>query len=287
MIDKKGVVRHILQDVNPRVHVNEVLKILKGLDAPQHAIERGSVVTLAFELRNARGESLEDADARWPTCTAASAASSPRSRRAGGQGSRAELALTLEPEDAFGEYDAELLRVEPRDRFPETLEVGMQFEGVPGEAEEEAQIYTVTDITDDAVVVDGNHPWPASACGSSAGAGPRRDHGRAAQHGRSRRPRAPPTEPGVGVDSESTQHHLFRHDDRVQPRAEAERLGSSGSTVTLTQPMNGLPIRLQAHHAVDGLRACPRRAVRAGPWVSPCTKSIGARHAGRALDLSQ
>ena len=31
VIDKKGVVRHILQDVNPRVHVDEVLKICRTL----------------------------------------------------------------------------------------------------------------------------------------------------------------------------------------------------------------------------------------------------------------
>ena len=37
VIDKKGVVRHILQDVNPRAHVTEVLKIVKGLATPQHA----------------------------------------------------------------------------------------------------------------------------------------------------------------------------------------------------------------------------------------------------------
>jgi thioredoxin-dependent peroxiredoxin len=37
VIDKKGVVRHILQDVNPRAHVNEVLKIVKGLATLQHA----------------------------------------------------------------------------------------------------------------------------------------------------------------------------------------------------------------------------------------------------------
>ena len=36
VIDKKGVVRHILQDVNPRVHVNEVLKVCKNL-AQVHA----------------------------------------------------------------------------------------------------------------------------------------------------------------------------------------------------------------------------------------------------------
>jgi peroxiredoxin Q/BCP len=32
VIDKKGVVRHILQDVNPKAHVNEVLKIVRTLD---------------------------------------------------------------------------------------------------------------------------------------------------------------------------------------------------------------------------------------------------------------
>ena len=32
VIDKKGVVRHILQDVSPRVHVEEVLKVCRELD---------------------------------------------------------------------------------------------------------------------------------------------------------------------------------------------------------------------------------------------------------------
>ena len=69
-----------------------------------------------------------------------------------------ELTITLEPDDAFGEYDAELLRVEPRERFPKEVEIGMRFEGVPGDDEDAALIYTVTDVTPEAVVVDGNHP---------------------------------------------------------------------------------------------------------------------------------
>ena len=122
-------------------------------------IERGKVVTLAFELRNAQGDSLEEADAQLAYLHGGFGGIFPKVEGAlEGKEPGAQVSLTLEPEDAFGEYDAELLRVEPRDRFPETLEVGMQFEGVPGEAEEEALIYTVTDITDDAVVVDGNHP---------------------------------------------------------------------------------------------------------------------------------
>jgi FKBP-type peptidyl-prolyl cis-trans isomerase SlyD len=122
-------------------------------------IERGTVVTLAFELRNARGEPLEDEDARLAYLHGGFGGIFPKVEEAlEGKEVGHEMAVTLEPEDAFGEYDAELMRVEPRDRFPETLEVGMQFEGVPGDRAEESRIYTITDITDDTVVVDANHP---------------------------------------------------------------------------------------------------------------------------------
>ena len=65
--------------------------------------------------------------------------------------------VRLEPEDAFGDYDAELVRLEPREKFPGNLEVGMRFEG-RGEESGETVIYTVTDVAEDKVVVDGNHP---------------------------------------------------------------------------------------------------------------------------------
>ena len=65
--------------------------------------------------------------------------------------------VPLEPEDAFGEYDEELVRVESRKLFPPNLKVGMQFEG-GAEDSGETRVYTVTDIADDKVVVDGNHP---------------------------------------------------------------------------------------------------------------------------------
>ena len=78
-----------------------------------------------------------------------------------------QLSIRLEPEDAFGDYNEELVRVETREKFPETLEVGMQFEGVPGDEDEseasEPIIYIVTDVADDAVVLDGNHPYAGIA----------------------------------------------------------------------------------------------------------------------------
>ncbi|HSQ04268.1 MAG TPA: peptidylprolyl isomerase [Burkholderiales bacterium] len=65
--------------------------------------------------------------------------------------------VRLAPDDAFGEYDAELVHLEPRDKFPSELAVGMQFQG-EAESSGETLVYTVTDIADEKVVVDGNHP---------------------------------------------------------------------------------------------------------------------------------
>lgn len=75
-----------------------------------------------------------------------------------------EAYVQLEPEEHVGDYDAELVRVEERVGFPDAVEEGMMFEGLPSDSEldlnpEHAKrIYLVTDVTDDVVVLDGNHP---------------------------------------------------------------------------------------------------------------------------------
>ena len=71
--------------------------------------------------------------------------------------------IQVEPEDAFGDYDPALVKVEERNRLPEPIEVGMQFEGMAEGADEEPTIFTVTDIADDKVVLDGNHPLAGMA----------------------------------------------------------------------------------------------------------------------------
>ena len=72
--------------------------------------------------------------------------------------------VKLQPDEAFGEYDADMVQVEPRKDFPKEIEVGMQFEGGPEEGEEdEIVIYRVTEIADDKVVLDGNHPLAGMA----------------------------------------------------------------------------------------------------------------------------
>jgi FKBP-type peptidyl-prolyl cis-trans isomerase SlyD len=64
--------------------------------------------------------------------------------------------VQLEPEDAFGDYDAGLVRLEPAERYGDGLAVGM-------EVEEDSRLYTVTDIAAGQVVLDGNHPLAGMA----------------------------------------------------------------------------------------------------------------------------
>jgi FKBP-type peptidyl-prolyl cis-trans isomerase SlyD len=73
-----------------------------------------------------------------------------------------KIEVHLEPEDAFGEYDAELVRLAERAQFPAELQVGMQFEQESG-AGDELLIFTVTDVAEDKVVLDGNHPLAGMA----------------------------------------------------------------------------------------------------------------------------
>ncbi len=70
--------------------------------------------------------------------------------------------LHLEPEHAFGDYDSELVCFENRSLFPDGVEPGMRFEGLPeGHATPDMPVdalYTVTEVYPTHVVLDGNHP---------------------------------------------------------------------------------------------------------------------------------
>jgi FKBP-type peptidyl-prolyl cis-trans isomerase SlyD len=74
-----------------------------------------------------------------------------------GKQERDRVEVRMEPEEAYGDYDEQLVLLVPRDQFPEGLEIGMRVEGEPG-SEGEGMLYTVTDMAEDKVVLDGNHP---------------------------------------------------------------------------------------------------------------------------------
>ena len=73
-----------------------------------------------------------------------------------GKGAGESVQLQLEPDQAFGDYDPQLLRVEPLGRYGEGVTVGMQIE-------EGSRLYTVTEIAGGSVVLDANHPLAGMA----------------------------------------------------------------------------------------------------------------------------
>lgn len=75
----------------------------------------------------------------------------------------AKVDLHLEPEDAFGDFDENLLFLEPRALFPKDIEEGLTIEGsaLPSACNPDAPgnvLYTITEIYPEHVVLDGNHP---------------------------------------------------------------------------------------------------------------------------------
>ncbi len=124
-------------------------------------------VTVRYRLYDAQGERVEPGERELTYLQGGYGAVFEQIERAlSGQEIGFATSVYLEPEDSFGDYDAQLVRLIPRARFPGQLEVGMTFEGVPGEDEDEGDeggLYIVTDFTDEAVVLDGNHPLAGMA----------------------------------------------------------------------------------------------------------------------------
>ena len=73
------------------------------------------------------------------------------------------VTVKLQPAQAYGEYDADLVLIESLEVLPQPLAVGMQIEAEPDGSSEEALFYRVTDIADDKAVLDGNHPLAGMA----------------------------------------------------------------------------------------------------------------------------
>ncbi len=132
-------------------------------------ITKNSVVTLKYRLTDVQGEFIEETDDPVEYLHGGYDGIFPRVEEAlEGQEPGYKTTMQLEPSDAFGDYDADQVRVEARSKFPEPLEVGMRFEGVPEDEEEESEILTVTDLTEDTVVLDANHPLAGIALRFSA-----------------------------------------------------------------------------------------------------------------------
>ena len=74
-----------------------------------------------------------------------------------GKSAGEQVNAVVEPADGYGEYQEQAVQHVPRDNFQgvEDIQPGMQFQS---EAGGQVMLVTVTEVNDDEVVVDANHP---------------------------------------------------------------------------------------------------------------------------------
>ena len=119
------------------------------------------VVALTWTLKDTLGELLDELDEPVEFLLGGDDLLAKIEQALQGRETGAELELHLEPEDAFGDFDDGKLFLEPRAAFPDDIEEGMAFEGLPAGCNPEAprdQVYFVSEIYPEHVVLDANHP---------------------------------------------------------------------------------------------------------------------------------
>ncbi len=123
-------------------------------------IAKDMVVSLNYELFDSSGELLERVEEQISYLHGGYDGIFPLVEEAlHGKKIGDKVSVTMPPDDAFGEYDHSMVAVESRSSFPKDVAVGMQFEGAPEASDDEDFIlFTVLEVTDDEVTVDGNHP---------------------------------------------------------------------------------------------------------------------------------
>ena len=120
------------------------------------------VVSLTWTLADAQGTTLDELSEPVEFFYGGDDLLQKLETALAGQQEGFECDLFLEPEHGFGDYEPLLVCFEDRAAFPAHIEIGMQFNGLPEGAVSKdmpaQQIYTITEIYPDHVVLDGNHP---------------------------------------------------------------------------------------------------------------------------------
>jgi FKBP-type peptidyl-prolyl cis-trans isomerase SlyD len=136
-------------------------------DHSRMEIKSPCVVSLTWQLANAQNQPLDELTQPVEFFYGGNDLLAKVEEALAGHEAGDELHLHLEPADAFGDYHPELVCFEDRKLFPEPLEAGMAFEGLPeGHATPDMpadHVYIVTEVYPSHVVLDGNHPLAGMA----------------------------------------------------------------------------------------------------------------------------
>ncbi len=121
------------------------------------SIKKNSVVTLHYEMFNAEDQLIDKTEQPIAYLHGGYDGIFPLVEEALHEKNVGDVVeVVMQPEDAFGEHEPELIRIEPVDAFPVEVEVGMMFETDMPDGD--VVVFRVTDVADGKAVVDGNHP---------------------------------------------------------------------------------------------------------------------------------
>ena len=116
-----------------------------------------TVVTITFKLFDASSRLLEQSDGPIAYLRGDHSRIFPKVEEALSHCKAGDsVSVTLEPDDAFGDYDVQLMRIEPLEQLPPDVTVGGQL---VSEQDGREIVWRVTDIADGKAVLDGNHEF--------------------------------------------------------------------------------------------------------------------------------
>ncbi|HEX5639719.1 MAG TPA: peptidylprolyl isomerase [Burkholderiaceae bacterium] len=120
-------------------------------------IDQSALVSLDVAMYDAQGNLLERSDEPLVYLHGHDDVLPRIEEALAGKEAGAQVALQLEPEEAFGDYDPALVLLMPLENLGDGVEVGMRVEGDGGQGVP-GRIFTITDIAEGMAVLDGNHP---------------------------------------------------------------------------------------------------------------------------------
>ena len=119
-------------------------------------ITDGALVTIDVSMYDAQGNLIEKSDTPLTYLHGHSDIFDGIEHELSGKEPGAKVSVKLEPEEAFGDYDPELVTLTPVEKLGEGVEIGMQVDGASVDLPD--GIYIITDIAEGMAVLDGNHP---------------------------------------------------------------------------------------------------------------------------------
>ncbi len=123
-------------------------------------VANNCVVSIHYRLTNDQGELIDSSEGREPLVYLHGAGNiiSGLEEALAGREPGEQFSVTVQPEDAYGEVDPQLIRTVPREIFEGVEEIlpGMQFQAQGPDGW--VQRVTVKAVEGDEVTIDANHP---------------------------------------------------------------------------------------------------------------------------------